>query len=549
VTDANTVRNATPRYEGTTDEGTTDEGTTDEGSTDAGSTEEGAGGEGVSHRGVRLDWPSVPGDSGASSPARRSLGAAPRRTRVVATIGPASDQPATLAAMQEAGMDVARLPLAHGSIDDAVERLRRVRKAAPEVAILVDLPGPKIRTTPFPEGGVSLLTGSQVVLCPHPLAPSSNAEVIGVSVPELVESLQEGDRVALGDGGVALIAEERDGSSMKVRVIAGGKVQGRPGVTAPASRLSLTTPTPDDIERLEVLLEEGVESVAVSFVRSAPDLEAVRSVTGSGVLVCAKMETPEALEDIENILRVSDTIMVARGDLGVRVALEEVPHIQKKLILSAVAWGRPVITATQMLESMITSPVPTRAEVADVANAVFDGTSAVMLSGETAIGVDPVCAVATMARIARRADMEFDSYHWGRNLPAQHFASEGAVGARITAAIGAAAWRASVDEKAAVIVACTNTGATARAIARFRPAAPIVAATPYSETARQLTTSWGVDTVLVPEAKTTDEAVNFGVQAVLQGGYVKPGDIVVVLAGSLNDPEPVTDTLRIVRIY
>ena len=534
MTDANAVRNATTRFEGTTAEGTT---------------EEGAGGEGVSHRGVRLDWPSVPGDAGASSPARRSLGAAPRRTRVVATIGPASDQPATLAAMQEAGMDVARLPLAHGSIDEAVERLRRVRKAAPEVAILVDLPGPKIRTTPFPDGGVSLLTGSQVVLCPHPLAPSSDAEIIGVSVPELVESLQEGDRVALGDGGVALIAEERDGSSMKVRVIAGGKVQGRPGVTAPASRLSLTTPTADDIERLEVLLEEGIESVAVSFVRSAPDLEVVRSVTGSGVLVCAKMETPEALEDIENILRVSDTIMVARGDLGVRVALEEVPHIQKKLILSAVAWGRPVITATQMLESMITSPVPTRAEVADVANAVFDGTSAVMLSGETAIGVDPVCAVATMARIARRADMEFDSYHWGRNLPAQHFASEGAVGARITAAIGAAAWRASVDEKAAVIVACTNTGATARAIARFRPAAPIVAATPYSETARQLTTSWGVDTVLVPEAKTTDEAVNFGVQAVLQGGYVKPGDIVVVLAGSLNDPEPVTDTLRIVRIY
>ena len=472
--------------------------------------------EGMSDEGLRLDWPSVPGDTGASSPARRCLGIAPRRTRVVATIGPASDQPATLAAMTEAGMDVARLPLAHGSIDEAVERLRRVRIAAPEVGILVDLPA-EIRTTPFPEGGVSLLTGSQLVLSPHALAPRSNAEVIGVSVPELVETLQEGDRVALGDGGVSLIAEERDGSSMKVRVIAGGKVQGRPGVTAPASRLSLTTPTPEDIERLEVLLEEGIESVAVSFVRSAPDLEAVRAVTGKGVLVCAKMETPEALEDIENILRVSDTIMVARGDLGVRVALEEVPHIQKKLILSAVAWGRPVITATQMLESMINSPVPTRAEVADVANAVFDGTSAVMLSGETAIGVDPICAVATMARIARRADMEFDSYHWGRNLPAQHFASEGAVGARITAAIGAAAWRASVDEKAAVIVACTNTGATARAIARFRPAAPIVAATPYSHTSRQLTTSWGVDTVLVPEAKTTDEAVNFGVQAVLEG--------------------------------
>ncbi len=487
--------------------------------------------------------------SGVSRPGRRSVGSASRRTRVVATIGPASDDPATLSAMQEEGMDVARLPLAHGSLQDAVERLRRVRQAAPDVGVLVDLPGPKIRTTPFPEGGVTLVTGHQVVLSLPDLAPSSNVGTIGVSLPELVESLQEGDRIALGDGGVALIAEERDGHSMKTRVTAGGKVQGRPGVTAPASRLSLTTPTPEDLERLEVLLEEGIESVAVSFVRSASDLEAVRVVTGRSVLVCAKMETPEALEDIDNILRVTDTVMVARGDLGVRVALEDVPHIQKRLILSSVAWGRPVITATQMLESMISSPVPTRAEVTDVANAVFDGTSAVMLSGETAIGIDPVCAVATMARIAMRADREFDSYQWGLNLPAQHFASEGPAGARITAAIGGAAWRASVDEKAAVIIACTNSGATARAIARFRPAAPIVAATPYEYTARQLTTSWGVDTVLVPEAKTTDEAVNFGVQAVLQGGYAKPGDVVVVLAGSLHDPEPVTDTLRLVRIY
>jgi pyruvate kinase len=311
----------------------------------------------------------------------------------------------------------------------------------------------------------------------------------------------------------------------------------------------LVTPTADDLERLEILLAEGIEGVAVSFVRTASDLAAVRALAGSHVQVCAKMETPEALDDIDNILQMADTVMVARGDLGVRVDLEDVPHIQKRLIRSSVAWGRPVITATQMLESMVTSPVPTRAEVTDVANAVFDGTSAVMLSGESAVGVDPVNAVATMARIARRADREFDSYIWGSNLPAQNFASQDTAGARITSAIGAAAWRASVDEKAAVIIACTNTGATARAIARFRPAAPIVAATPHPLTARQLTTSWGVDTVIVPEAKTTDEAVSFGVQAVRAGGYVKPGDVVVVLAGSLTDPEPVTDTLRLVRIY
>jgi pyruvate kinase len=484
-----------------------------------------------------------------SKPTRRYIDDGQRRTKVVATIGPASDSPSVLAAMQDAGMDVARVTLAHGSTDEALERLRRVRQAAPDVGVLVDLPGPKIRTTPFPEGGVNLTTGSHVTLSPHGLAPTSDTTHIGVSVPELVESLQEGDRVALGDGGVALVAEERDGYSVLCRVVAGGLVQGRPGVTAPASRLPLKTPTPEDLERLEVVLEEGIEAVAVSFVRTASDLGPVRDVAGASVLLCAKMETPEALDDIDSILQVADLIMVARGDLGVRVAIEDVPHIQKRLIRAAVAWGRPVITATQMLESMVTSPVPTRAEVTDVANAVFDGTSAVMLSGESAVGVDPVRAVATMARIARRADREFDSYHWGRNLPAQHFASQGAAGARITAAIGAAAWRASLDEKAAAIIACTNSGATARAIARFRPAAPIVAATPYPETARKLTTSWGVDTVLVPEAKSTDEAVSFGVSAVRAGGYVKPGDVVVVLAGSLHDPEPVTDTLRLVRIY
>jgi pyruvate kinase len=482
-------------------------------------------------------------------PAHRFLTDQGRRTRVVATIGPASDSPQVLAAMQEAGMDVARLPLAHGSVDEAVARLRRVREAAPDVGVLVDLPGPKIRTTPFPEGGVVLLPGSEVRLAPSELAPTSSNAEIGVSVAELVASLREGDRVALGDGGVALVCDEREGEVVRARVVSGGKVQGRPGVTAPASRVSLKTPTQEDLERLEVFLSEGVESVAVSFVRSAADLDAVKSLVGPAVLVCAKIETPEALGDIDNILRIADIVMVARGDLGVRVPLEEVPHIQKSLIRSCIAWGRPVITATQMLESMVSSPVPTRAEVTDVANAVFDGTSAVMLSAESAVGVDPVNAVATMARIARRADLDFDSYQWGRNLPAQHFASEGAVGARITAAIGAAAWRASVDENASVIIACTNTGATARAIARFRPAAPIVAATPFAFTARQLTTSWGVDTVIVPEAKSTDEAVDNGVEAVRSAGYTKPGDVVVVLAGSLHDPSPVTDTLRLVRIY
>jgi pyruvate kinase len=476
------------------------------------------------------------------------VGPTRRRTRVVATIGPASDNPTILEGMVKAGMDMARLPLAHGSIDDAVARYRRIRQAAPNVGILADLPGPKVRCTPFPEGGVTLSSGSEVLLTPASDTPESSASRIGVSLDELVATLEEGDRVALGDGGVALVALGREGDAVRCRVAAGGKVQGRPGVTAPASRLSLQTPTEEDLSRLAVLLEEGIDGVAVSFVRTADDLITVRNVAGAGTLLCAKLETPESMLDLDRILEVSDAVMVARGDLGVRVPLEDVPHIQKQIIRAAVAYGRPVITATQMLESMIYSPVPTRAEVADVANAVFDGTSAVMTSGETAVGVDPVGVVATMARIAQRAEREFDYDSWGASLGSQQLAPENSANARITAAITAAAWRASIEEKAAAIVACTGSGATARAISRFRPEAPIVAATHTAKVARQLTVSWGVDTILIPESHSTDELVWYAVQAVVQAGYARAGDLVVVLAGRPTEPEPVTDTVRLVRI-
>jgi pyruvate kinase len=265
-------------------------------------------------------------------------------------------------------------------------------------------------------------------------------------------------------------------------------------------------------------------------------------------MLIAKVETPDAVADLERILAVSDCVMVARGDLGVRVPLEDVPHIQKHVIKAAVRYGRPVITATQMLESMISAPVPTRAEVADVANAVFDGTSAVMLSGETAVGADPVGVVATMGRIARRAERDFDFHDWGANLGAQQVAGDAFSPQRITAATTAAAWRAASEEDAAAIVACTRSGATARAIARFRPTMPIIAATPSARTVRQLAVSWGVDALLVAESSSTDDIVWFAVQAVVQSGFARQGDVVVVLAGSPTEPEPVTDTLRIVRV-
>jgi pyruvate kinase len=470
-----------------------------------------------------------------------------RRTKIVATIGPASDRPDTIAAMVAAGMDVARLPLAHGSIEDAVTRLHTIRAAAPHIAVMADLPGPKIRAAAFPDGGARLETGAHIelVTAEGPDAVSS-ATRIAVAHEDMVDHLEPGDRVAMGDGGVALVVEERIGKGVVARVRSGGLLQGRPGVTAPAGRAALVTPTPDDLERLAVLVAEGIDAVAVSFVRNGADMAAVRAAAGPGPMLVAKIETPEGVADLDRILEVSESVMVARGDLGVRIPLEDVPHVQKQVIRAGIRYGRPVITATQMLESMITSPVPTRAEVTDVANAVFDGTSAVMLSGETAIGAHPVEAVATMAAIAQRAEDHFDFASWGAGLGAQEVADRAPE--RITATITAAAWRASMEEDATAIIACTRSGATARAIARFRPEARIVAATPLELTGRQLKMSWGVETVIVKESSSTDEIVWFAVKEAVEQGYAVAGDVVVVLAGSPTEPEPVTDTLRIVQV-
>ena len=314
--------------------------------------------------------------------------------------------------------------------------------------------------------------------------------------------------------------------------------------------MPVATPTADDLERLEILVHQDVDAVAVSFVRSADDIDKVRAAAGHApILLVAKIETPEAVADLEGIVATADAVMVARGDLGVRMPLEDVPHTQKRIIKTGVRFGRPVITATQMLESMVTASSPTRAEVADVANAVLDGTSALMLSAETAIGADPVGVVATMARIAARAELDFDYVGWGANLGAQQVAGGRASPAGITAATTAAGWRAAIEEEAALIIACTRSGTTARAISRFRPSMPLVAVTPSTRTARQLTLSWGVETLTVEESTSTDDIVWFAVQAAVRAGHADRGDVVVVLAGSPTDPEPATDTLRLVRIH
>ncbi|HVM02737.1 MAG TPA: pyruvate kinase, partial [Acidimicrobiales bacterium] len=426
-----------------------------------------------------------------------------RRTKIVATVGPASEDPATLAAMVAAGMDMARLSLAHGHLDETLERVRTVRAVAAaqdkHVGVLADLPGPKVRATEFPEGGVLLAEGSAVDLVPAGHGRTSGAGAVAVDRETLLEELRAGDRVVLGDGAISLVVEDVEPARARAVVLTGGWAQGRPGVALPAGRFSARSPTAHDLELLGALIEADVDAVAISFVRSAADIDRARqALGGTDTMLVAKIETQEAVDDLDAILATADAVMVARGDLGIRCALEDVPIYQKRIIRSGVAYGRPVITATQMLETMGRAPTPTRAEVSDVANAVFDGTSALMLSGETAIGHDPANAVRTMARIALRAEREFDYAGWGAKLGRQQAAAapSAPVGLRITGAISAAAWRAAGDAEVSAIIACTNTGATARAISRFRPTVPVLGITPSVRTARQLSFGWGITPIL-----------------------------------------------------
>ncbi len=482
---------------------------------------------------------------------------AERRTKIVATLGPATDDPSVLDAMLAAGVDTCRVNLSHGPIEGSLARVAQVRAAAERagrhISVLCDLPGPKVRTALFPGEGIDVKPGQRINLVDvGPDGPdTSDDSVIGIAMDGAVSLLQAGDIVGLGDGGVQLVVVEPGSDTALVEVRSGGTLRGRPGVGLPEDRVPLTSPTVDDLAMLERLLEVGIEYVAVSFVQTAADVRAVQRAAGpGGPLVIAKVETQAAVDDLETIVATADGVMVARGDLGVRVPLEDVPHIQRRLIQVGVSYAKPVITATQMLESMITAPTPTRAEVTDVANAVSQGTSAVMLSAETAVGHDPVAVVAAMARIVRRAEQEFDNVGWGRRLGRQQQAtfSEVTVGSKITAAITAAAWQASVDLEFAAIIACTRSGWTAKAISRFRPKCLLLGVTPSSRTARQLSLAWGVTPLAVAELATTDDIVWCAVEAAVKAGHVKPGDIVAVLAGNPLVAESMTDVLRIVPL-
>ena len=476
-----------------------------------------------------------------------------RRTKIVATIGPASSSFEVLAAMVDAGMDVARIGLAHGSHEDHASAVRTVRSVADQrgraVGLLADLPGPKVRTGPFPDEGVFLGEGAQVTLVEGD--GESSGSSIHVAFAEALAGLRPDDEVVLGDGAVVLRVDEASPHRTTAVVLRGGRIQGRPGVHLPSGRLDLRSPTPEDLELVATCRREGVEMLAVSFVRSAHDVRTVREALGDDPpMILAKIETRAAVEDLDAIIAAADGLMVARGDLGIRLRLEDIPHVQKRVIRTCAAAGVPVITATQMLESMTYAPTPTRAEVSDVANAVLDGTDAVMLSGETAIGRDPVNVVRTMAAIAERAEQEANYPAWGGRLGRLQVQSEvpASTQVRITDAISHAGWQAAGSVEAAAILCCTRTGATARAIARFRPLSPMIALSPEARTAGQLALTWGVLPLVVPEYTSVEDIVWFAVETVWKLGYVHKGDVVAVLAGSPDDLEPTTDVLRLVRV-
>jgi pyruvate kinase len=470
-----------------------------------------------------------------------------RRTKIVATLGPASDPPGVLDAMIGAGVDVVRLGLAHGTTGEHRRRMDAVRELAERrgktIGVLADLPGPKVRAGAFPEGGVFLAEGDDVTLVAG--AGTSDGRRISVDEMHLIDIVEPGDTIVLGDGTVTLEVTGVGPDSVRAQVRSGGRLQGRPGVHLPSDRWLPPIPTEDDLRLVDEVARDA-DWVAVSFVRKPDELVRVREALGDhGPQLMAKVETRAAVDHLDDLLDVADGVMVARGDLGIDFPIADVPHLQKRIIRACGSRGLPVVTATQMLESMVTAPSPTRAEASDVANAVVDGSDALMLSAETAIGRHPARVVETMARIAARTEELDDQYGvYEQGLGQRRAPSAKAV----TVAMAHAALRAAVELDLAAIVCCTRAGTTARAMAARRPQCRLVGASPSPATVGQLTLSWGVEPLLVAEYATTDEMVWCVVEAAVREGLVRQGDSIAVLAGAPDAAPGRTDVLRVVAV-
>lgn len=458
-----------------------------------------------------------------------------RRTKIVCTIGPASSDRETLRALINAGMDVARLNFSHGSHADhrlVMEHIREEAVACGRVVpILQDLQGPKIRVGDVVNGGVLIHKGQRLILTTEPL-PLSDRNRVYVNYPTLADDVEVGGSILLDDGLLELsILESHDGEVV-TEVVVGGPLRSRKGVNLPHLRTSSSSLTEKDVLDLEFGLSMDVDLIALSFVRSEHDvldlMERVRH-SGKKVSVIAKIEKPEAVTDIDDILSEADGIMVARGDLGIEMPMEMVPSVQKLIIQKCLSAAKPVITATQMLESMIDNPRPTRAEASDVANAVLDGSDALMLSGETAVGKHPVKVVETMAQIIRQAELHQQTSTRLPDLRPSFLESRREDS--VTASISYTACHLA-EQVGAVAIAClTASGATARAIARHRPSVPVYAFTDEQRVVAQLGILWGTKAFAIPFQRDTDEGVGTVHRVLADQGLTRPDDLIVIIAG------------------
>lgn len=467
-----------------------------------------------------------------------------RRTKIVATLGPQSGSPEVLTRLFEAGVDVFRLNASHGTHEDHAERIRLVRALSAErevhPAILVDLQGPKIRLGDFEGGGCDLVTGSRFTITTEPVA--GTPERASTSYSNFAKDVRPGDDVLLADGSITLKVLRTDGVAAECEVVSGGPIKSRKGINLPGVEVSTPSLTKRDMADLQFALQQGVDMVAMSFVRKPKDVLRLRHFLDeqdAQVPIISKIEKPEGWNNLDAILCESDGVMVARGDLGVELPIEKVPFIQKSIIQRAREQGKFVITATQMLESMVESPFPTRAEVSDVANAIYDGTDAVMLSAETASGKYPVEAVRMMARIAAEAESSLRQMPERARLPGERNTYSEIVADAVDHAARSAGVRA--------IVVFTSTGYSARLISKYRPSIPVYAFTPRGTTARQLAAVYGVRAVVTEEVDTIDGMIAHVDRVLVERKWVNPGDGVMFVAGQPVGRPGTTNLMKLHR--
>ncbi len=469
-----------------------------------------------------------------------------RRTKIVCTIGPASGSPSVIEGLIRAGMDVARLNFSHGTYEDHLGYIEAIRRASEKlgmpVAILQDLPGPKMRIGKFKEDPVHLEEGAQFVITARRIV--GDAHGVSAIVPNLSRSVKPGDAIVLGDGEIELEVIGVEESDVVCRVVSGGELRSHKGITLPGVALDVPAVTDQDVRDLLFGLAQGVDYVAVSFVRDREDILRAREVLRkkhADVPIIAKIEKREAWKNLDRIIEVSDGVMVARGDLGLEIPIQKVPLAQKEIIQKCNRAGKPVITATQMLDSMVNSPVPTRAEVTDVANAIFDGTDALMLSNETAIGRYPLKAVRMMAQIAVETEAA---------LPYRERLSDRAedLEPQPDDAISYAACHVAHQLGAVAIVAFTTSGSTARRVSKYRPAVPLLAKVADARVKRRTLLYWGVYPYEGPAPATVDELFDQAVELSVETGVARRGDLIVITAGTPLATPGTTNLLKVERI-